>query len=269
MNTAWSKRTCIRGSPSAFTLIELLVVITIIALLAALLLPVLARGKASARRAVCINKHRQWIAAMNMYTGDPANDDQTPRESFLNNGTIINIWAQVRTAGAFDVWYNALPRVIGGGMKNAADYSPPSLIPDFYDRSLLFHCPEVKFPKNAALHPGVFFSIAMNSKLILTPHATMRIAAVDRPSDTVMFLDNRLDGEPRIHPGQPDDNLGQPSAYANRFVARHSGGGVMSFVDGHVQWHRGNEVVSNGLAIYPQTKIVWTANPLIDPDIAQ
>ena len=58
------------GVAGAFTLLELIVVIAIIALVAALLLPALSRGKAQAQATACRNQLRQMGLAMTMYLSD-------------------------------------------------------------------------------------------------------------------------------------------------------------------------------------------------------
>ena len=66
-------------SRRAFTLIELLVVIAIIAILAALLLPALAKAQYFGKRTVCINNIKQQHLSQVMYSAD--NDGRFPKRA--------------------------------------------------------------------------------------------------------------------------------------------------------------------------------------------
>jgi prepilin-type N-terminal cleavage/methylation domain-containing protein len=108
---------------TAFTLVELLVVIAVIAVLAGLLLPALAKAKSRARQAACLSNLRQVGIGFSLYLSDEGNHFPDRRD--------------LKVALGFRPWSDWPPSDPRGG------WAPPTLRNQLSATEPLWLCPEL------------------------------------------------------------------------------------------------------------------------------
>jgi prepilin-type N-terminal cleavage/methylation domain-containing protein len=249
-----------RPSPhGAFTLIELLVVIAIIAILAAMLLPALAKAKDKARTANCLSNLHQWGLAEIMYAND--NADALPHDGMGYDGTYPGPAhpPEIILPGSRDLnqWFNLLPGLVAernlltytANAGSSAQYNS-TVIPFPNGVGKLWQCPSAAMgPGDMAVLSGQggegFFSYGMNIDLKRTwDQATgsggvmgypkmPKVTNLQKPSATVLMLDMAFNSKewPFTNPFFSVNPAGRWTVFSMRHSSKT--GGILSFVDGH------------------------------------
>ncbi len=223
-----------RGRIPAFTLIELLVSISIIGILAALVLPALARSKARALNVVCVNHFKQLTLGWKMYAND--NQGQLVSVFYLQHG-MVNSNAWVR--GSMDDDVNTYPPVEPGvldstnlnGIRLGALYR--------YNESVdIYHCPADKSRtdgtprvRSYSLNGWMGGTYIRNqSNYCVFKHETDIVNP--SPSSAWVFIDEH---ERSINDGWFAVDMVGNWGLLDAPATRHNNSFALSFADGHAE----------------------------------
>lgn len=154
-------------SANAFTLIELLVVIVIVAILAAIILPLMGRTKQQADIVKTLSNMRQMGVAMLSYTSD--NDYQLPNRAVAQPG-----------GPQPDKW----PVLLKPYLQDPAVYTSP--IPDVGGLSYKVVPPDTVFDnshnRSSYIYNGMNDVVQFNG-----PPVSVRLNVIDQPTETILL----------------------------------------------------------------------------------
>ncbi len=271
-----------RKKTGGFTLIELLVVIAIIAILAAMLLPALAKAKAKGQQTACLSNMRQWGLAETMYLDDNRQVYPWPRYQTSNTGIQDNPkWSDVldfyNAGTGNDVWFNALPSYVAGKplYSWAIDATGQN---SFATLSSIFTCPTSVAqginPANVSPSTGYMnasvrpiFEYAANSKSLANESSTaiLKSSMVVHPSAFVLFSDVRDRSDDLPYYGTTPTDLATPHCYTTRYSARHDKGGNITFSDGHSSFYKYTYVVTTAGKDPGEPDVNWDCSGITVP----
>lgn len=231
-----------------FTLIELLVVIAVIAVLAAILLPVLGRGKQAAQNVTCMSNLRQLELCWHLYYQDN-NDVLAPNNSvaFIDPGTNVSTGNIQGVSWLPDV--DARTEINPSAIMNGLLYQ--------YNNQIgIYHCPSdastletldgeplsqlrwrsYNMSQSVNGYPG--FSWELSDFIPMWDKVT-EIRQPD-PSSVFVFIDEDSDAILDAEFGNPpaDSPYFEQNVWWDLPSSRHNRGGNLSFVNGHVEHWR-------------------------------